>query len=1036
MHRSGEDNNDNLVIEGLLTISLDLLCIADIEGTFIKLSKSWESTLGYTTEELEGRRFLEFVHPNDIDAALNALTALSEQKQVLNFTNRFKGKDGSYRDIEWSSQAYGDIIYASARDISERKKLELEIEKEQSLLNTLIDAIPDAIFIKDKDSNYIGCNKAFAEKVAKTDKKTVVGQTDFNYFDDLTQATQIRIQDKEVMDSQKSQIDYLSRKTANGILELERIKTPFYNENGAVMGIIGIARDISSRKSLEEKLRSSEEKFRLLFENMINCFSLYEVIVNDQGEAVDYRYLMVNKTYEIQMNLRSEDIVGKTQLEIDPLADQEMIRKYCEVGLTGNPLHLEYFSESLNRHFSTFTYSPQKGLFASVVEDITEKKEMENALKESEERFKQLAKIFPETVYESDLMGNVTYANNHAFKCFGYTKDDIKKGVNILNLVSPDDRALVLKRIQAKIQGEDTGYLEYTAMRKNGSMFSAMGYTALIIKDGVPSGLRGFTLDITERKKNELELVRAKVQAQTANVMKSQFLANMSHEIRTPMNGILCFLDLLQRTNLSSEQMDYIREAKTASEMLLYLINDILDFSKIEAGKLTIENTNFKIRTAVEDAVAILVPKASEKHLELNTLIKTSVPEEVIGDPARLRQVLNNLISNAVKFTEHGEINVTVDCCEEIEGRALLSFEVKDTGIGISEQSLNKLFRPFTQADASMTRKFGGTGLGLAISQELVRLMQGNITVESEVGKGSTFRFTVLLEILNKFEEDTIGKKLNDVNVLIVDDNENSRKRVLSCLEDTGCKAFEADSADKAITSILMNSKNKNKINLALVDFQMPGMNGYQLAMTLKTIPLAKDVKLILMTSAAQRYDVSATQRYGFSGYLTKPIKRNDLLNCVSLALGLKNKTEVDTGIMTSSTINKEREKLQPKILLVEDNEMNQKLVKIMLSQRYMNCDIAIDGSQAVKALAKKDYDIVFMDCQMPVMDGYESTAKIREMEEGKKHTTIVAMTANTMEGDREKCLQAGMDEYISKPINFETMFSIIEDNLTMNLKK
>ena len=536
--------------------------------------------------------------------------------------------------------------------------------------------------------------------------------------------------------------------------------------------------------------------------------------------------------------------------------------------------------------------------------------------------------------------------------------------------------------------------------------------------------------DITEQRMAQNELYKAKIAAEAANVMKSQFLANMSHEIRTPMNGILGFLDLLQRTNLSFEQKDYMNEAKTASEILLYLINDILDFSKIEAGKLSIEKTSFKVRTAVENAMSVLILKAAEKNIEFYTEIKSNVPEEVMGDPTRLRQILNNLISNAVKFTEKGEINVTVECAKEIDGKALLIFEVKDTGIGISEEDIKKLFMPFTQADASMTRKFGGTGLGLAISKELVSLMDGEISVESKVGKGSTFKFSVLIEISKKYKEDAAFTKLERVNVLVAYDNKNNGKIISGYLEDAGCKVFEAEGADKAITTILVNLNSKNKINLAIVDFQMLGMNGYELAATLKTIPFAKDVKLILLTSVAQNGDACAAKEHGFSGYISKPVRRDELLNCVSTVLALKKEMDEDIQIVTRYTVNELKENLQPTILLVEDNEMNRKIIITILKNKNMTCDIAVDGIEAIKAVAKKNYDIVFMDCQMPVMDGYESTAKIREMEGDEKHTIIIAMTANAMEGDRTKCIEAGMDDYISKPINFNTMFNMIEANI------
>ena len=439
------------------------------------------------------------------------------------------------------------------------------------------------------------------------------------------------------------------------------------------------------------------------------------------------------------------------------------------------------------------------------------------------------------------------------------------------------------------------------------------------------------------------------------------------------------------------------------------------------------EKITFNIRTAIDDAVGLFISKAYEKRIQLHTLINANVPYELRGDPSRLRQILNNLIGNAVKFTNTGEIIIEVETMEESNGFATIQCKVKDSGIGINQEDINRLFKPFSQVDASTTRKFGGTGLGLAITKELVTMLDGNISIECVPGQGSIFCFTARFEIINERTTSCFEyASLKNVKVLVVDDDDNNRKIAKSYLEDVGCKVTEAQSGNKAITTILNNLDTDDEIQIVLADYQMPGMNGYALAKTLNVIPSTKDLKLILLTSVAQKGDAAKAREYGFAGYLSKPIRREELLNCTAIVLGLKENNMESQQIVTKYVHHENQNALCPKILLVEDNEMNRKVIIKMLTSRNMKCDVALDGKEAYQAVSNKHYDVILMDCQMPVMDGYEATRKIREAAIDSTCTRIIAMTANAMVGDREKCLKAGMDDYISKPINFEIMFQMI----------
>jgi PAS domain S-box-containing protein len=654
----------------------------------------------------------------------------------------------------------------------------------------------------------------------------------------------------------------------------------------------------------------------------------------------------------------------------------------------------------------------------------------------------------------------VSFWNRAAERVFGYSaREAVGRDLHVL--LAPPTMLPLFRQAFPAFQRTGTGAavsktLELNALRKDQTPVVVELSLSAMEMDGRWCAV-GVVRDITERRQIEERLAKAQqeteaanrdlqraieaanqmaVLAETSNAAKSEFLANMSHEIRTPMNGVIGMLGLLLDTELTQEQHDFAATAQNSADALLVIINDILDFSKIEAGKLELENIDFDLQTGLEDVAELCAMRAVEKGLEFVLSVPPDVPRLLTGDPARLRQILVNLTGNAIKFTERGEVTVEASVVQSHDDHVKLRFEVRDTGIGIPADKLAALFRPFSQADASTTRRFGGTGLGLSISKQLANLMGGEIGVESIEGRGSLFWFTAILKTRAPAPQDAPPplENVRGSRMLVVDDNETNRRVVGGMLRNWGCRFAAADGADEAMRLLLGGLQDHDPFQVAVIDMHMPGKDGEALGAEIRANPeLAAKTRLIMLTSAGRRGDAQRLRELGFSAYLTKPVKQSQLHDCLATIL---NQAAAHVGqtperLVTRHTL-AEDSRLRARILLAEDNPTNQKVALGVLHKLGYHADVAANGSEAVAAWLAKPYDLILMDVQMPEMDGFQATAAIRaeEIKAGRSRTAIVAMTAHAMKGDRERCLFAGMDDYVAKPINPQDLARALKERL------
>jgi two-component system, sensor histidine kinase and response regulator len=815
-----------------------------------------------------------------------------------------------------------------------------------------------------------------------------------------------------------------------------------FDDGGRARRLLGVSWSITKEIEAAERLRQQAQMLRDA-ERRLERASLSSSEGHWESDLVGKR-IWFSSSYHALLGYRDGELPHNIS-EFERIVHPDDLQP-ARAGMREHVMHGAQYSHDVRLRMKSGEYRwfRQRGMaerdangwalsMSGSIQDIHEQKLAEDALRLAQRRFERAIKGTQDGLWELEANGT-SWCSPRVAELLGYSPEELPSDTNFLrSFLHANDVGAVANATQSHFQQEVPYDIEIRLRTKGGEYrWYRARATAERDTTGQPLRLSGSLQDVTEARGAREELLRATEAAELANQAKSEFLANVSHEIRTPMNGILGMTGLMLDTALDRTQRDYAETIRSSADSLLIVINDILDFSKIEAGKLDIESIDLDLRGNVEDVATMMAFQAAAKNLELVVHVHPDVPGRVMGDPQRVRQCLINLVGNAIKFTRHGEIVIEVSSSGRRDGRVLTQFEVRDTGIGVSSEVLETLFQPFVQADSSTTRHFGGTGLGLSIVRRLVEMMGGQVGARSELSRGSSFWFTLPLEPIAP----TASLPVIDLNrlgrrVLVVDDNETNRRVLAGQLMHAGYEVSLAGAGIEALGMLSQAVADNHPFEVVLADYRMQDMDGAALGERINADPQLSQARIVMLTSMDRHGDIHRFASLGFAAYLTKPIRARELFACMDRVLARDSKEwhlQSQPIVTRGALVNEDKSRrYQCSVLLVEDNAVNQKVAVRFLERMGCRVRVADNGAEGVRAYGEAAFDIVLMDLQMPVMDGLTATRRIRELEGQGKQTPIVALTANAMSGQLERCMEAGMNGFLTKPLEISRLHETLD---------